>query len=100
MTFSYPRIRSSSVCIGFDRSAQRVWPPPVVLLLAYRLEPARAFEWLDKAAEYHDSLLGIISFDPWLDSLHADPRWVPLLQRLGKTPEQLAAIKFDVKVPK
>jgi hypothetical protein len=31
--------------------------------------------------------------------LHADPRWVPLLRRLGQAPDQLAAIKFDVKVP-
>ena len=32
-------------------------------------------------------------------NLHADPRWLPFLRRLGMAPEQLAAIKFDVKVP-
>jgi hypothetical protein len=32
--------------------------------------------------------------------LHKDPRWLPLLRRLGLAPEQLAAIKFDIKVPK
>jgi hypothetical protein len=31
--------------------------------------------------------------------IHADPRWLPFLRKIGKAPEQLAAIKFDVKVP-
>ena len=33
------------------------------------------------------------------DILH-DPRWLPFLRQIGKAPEQLAAIKFDVTVPK
>ena len=28
------------------------------------------------------------------------PHWLPLLRRLGMAPEQLAAIRFDVSVPK
>ena len=63
-------------------------------------EADRAFEWLDKAVEYRDIALGMIPFDPMLVILHSDPRWLPLLRRLGKAPEQLAAIKFDVNVPK
>jgi hypothetical protein len=31
--------------------------------------------------------------------LRKDARWLPLLRQLGQAPEQLAAIKFDVKVP-
>jgi len=34
-----------------------------------------------------------------LKVLHSDPRWLPLTHRLGKAPEQFAAIKFDVKLP-
>jgi adenylate cyclase len=34
-----------------------------------------------------------------LDNPHADPRWLPFLRRVGKAPEQLAAITFDVKPP-
>ena len=30
-------------------------------------------------------------------NLHCDPRWLPFLRKLGLAPEQLAAIKFDVK---
>jgi hypothetical protein len=33
------------------------------------------------------------------DTLHDDPRWVAFLRENGLAPEQLAAIKFDVKVP-
>jgi hypothetical protein len=34
------------------------------------------------------------------ENLHNDPRWLPLLRRWHMAPEQLAAIKLDVKVPK
>ena len=36
---------------------------------------------------------------PVFDELKSDPRWLPLLRKLGKAPEQLAAIKFDVQLP-
>jgi hypothetical protein len=32
-------------------------------------------------------------------SLHSDPRWLPFLRKIGLAPEQLAAIKFDVRLP-
>ena len=72
----------------------------IAYVLAYRGEPDRAFEWLERAVKYRDTAVGAMPFDPLLESLHSDPRWLPLLRRLGKTPEQLAAIKFDVKVPR
>ena len=34
-----------------------------------------------------------------LVNLHSDSRWLPFLRKIGMAPEQLAAIKFDVKVP-
>jgi TolB-like protein len=72
----------------------------IAYALAWRGEADRAFEWLDKAVEYRDLGLGSIARHPMLESLHSDPRWLTLLRRLGKAPEQLAAIKFDVTVPK
>ena len=44
-------------------------------------------------------MLGTLAVYPSLASLHSDPRWLPFLRKLGMAPEQLAAIKFDVKVP-
>jgi len=72
----------------------------IAYALAWRGEADRAFEWLDKAVKYRDLGLGSIAHYPMLESLHSDPRWLPLLRRLGKAPEQVAAIKFAVNVPK
>jgi hypothetical protein len=43
--------------------------------------------------------LAEIAVDRLFANLHQDPRWLPFLRRLGKAPEQLAAIEFDVKLP-
>jgi hypothetical protein len=32
-------------------------------------------------------------------NLYQDARWLPFLRKIGRAPEQLAAIKFDVKLP-
>ena len=40
-----------------------------------------------------------IAVEPAVRELHEDPRWLPFLRKIGKAPEQLAAIKFDVKLP-
>ena len=81
------------------RKYGRTTPYGVAYALAFRGEIDRAFEWLEKAVEYGDAALSTLAADPMMDILHADPRWLPLLRRLGQAPEQLAAIKFDVTVP-
>jgi hypothetical protein len=43
--------------------------------------------------------LAEIAVQPWFANLHQDPRWLPFLRKLGKASEQLATIKFDVKLP-
>jgi hypothetical protein len=32
-------------------------------------------------------------------NIHDDPRWLPFLKSIGKSPEQLAAIEFEVRLP-
>jgi TolB-like protein/tetratricopeptide (TPR) repeat protein len=71
----------------------------IATALAYRGEADRAFEWLDKASTNHDPYLYSISVEPLLNSLHKDPRWLPLLRKLGKAPEQLAKIEFKLTLP-
>ena len=34
-----------------------------------------------------------------LANIHDDPRWLPFLESIGKSPEQLAAIEFKVTLP-
>ena len=58
-----------------------------------------AFEWLDKAVEYGDPGIGEIVTESLFDNIHADPRWLAFLRKLGKAPEQLAKIEFKVTLP-
>ena len=71
----------------------------IAYVLAYRGEVDRAFEWLDKAVEYGDAGLSEILGQAEFESLKSDPRWLPFLERIGRSPEQLAAIEFNVSVP-
>jgi TolB-like protein/cytochrome c-type biogenesis protein CcmH/NrfG len=72
----------------------------IATVLAERGDFDGAFATLDKAARQHDLDLGAIAVFPSFAPMHDDPRWLPLLQRLGMAPEQLEAIKFNVSVPK
>ncbi len=67
--------------------------------LTFRGEADRAFEWLDKAVTYNDSGLAEIVNQPQYANIHDDPRWLPYLESIGKSPEQLAAIEFNVSLP-
>jgi TolB-like protein/Flp pilus assembly protein TadD len=76
---------------GEDASVARV--------LAFRGEPNRAFEWLEKAASKNELLDNAIATDPDFANLHRDARWLPFLRKIGIAPDQLAPIRFDVKLP-
>ena len=71
----------------------------IAYVYAYRGEADQAFEWLDKAAEYGDGGLAEIATENLFDKIHADPRWLPFLRKIGKGPEQLAKIEFKVTLP-
>ncbi len=71
----------------------------IAYVLAYRGEADRAFEWLDKAVQFKDAGLAQILGAPFFANIHDDPRWLPFLESIGKSPEQLAAIEFKVTLP-
>src|SRR5437773_6494498 len=71
-------------------------PSNIAGVYAYRGEADKAFMWLDKAVEYGDGGLGEIVTDNLFDKIHADPRWLEFLRKIGKAPEQLAKIEFKV----
>ena len=72
----------------------------IAYVLAYRGEADRAFEWLDKAVAYKDLGVPEIIGQRLFANIHDDPRWLPFLESIGKSPEQLAAIEFKVTLPK
>ncbi len=71
-------------------------PFSTAVVMTYRGDLDGAFEMLDKADRIHDIDVGAMAIFPTFAPLHKDPRWLPLLRRLGLAPEQLAAIKFDI----
>jgi TolB-like protein/Tfp pilus assembly protein PilF len=50
---------------------------------ATRNELDTAFRWLDRAYELRDSGLVFLATDPHLRTLHGDPRWTKLLDRMN-----------------
>ena len=74
-------------------------PYNIAYVYAFRGEADKAFEWLDKAVEYGDPGLGEIVTENLFDKIHADPRWLAFLRKVGKAPEQLAKIEFKVTLP-
>ena len=76
------------------------WPYNIAYVVAFRGQADNAFKWLKKAKEIGDTGLSELNTQPLFASLHNDPRWLPLLESIGKSPEQLDAIEFEVTLPK
>jgi hypothetical protein len=93
------RTESDSALADLIQKYDHTAPFAIATVFAFRGENDRAFEWLGKAAQHRDLALGSVISYPGLLKLRSDARWIPLLHNLGMAPEQLAAIKFDVKVP-
>jgi tetratricopeptide (TPR) repeat protein len=74
-------------------------PENIASVYAYRGDADSAFEWLDKAEVYQDGGLSEIVTDSLFDNIRNDPRWLPLLRKLGKDPETFAKIEFNVTPP-
>jgi TolB-like protein len=94
------KVESDAALAELIRKHETTAAYTIAIALAYRGEADRAFEWLDKAVQYHDSGLGSLAVYPLFTNLHSDPRWLPFLRKVGVAPEQLAAIQFDVTLPK
>jgi TolB-like protein/tetratricopeptide (TPR) repeat protein len=75
-------------------------PFNVATAYAWRGHADAAFEWLDKAAEIHDTNAASALTEPLLETLHGDARWLPYLRKVGYAPEQIAKIDFKVTLPK
>jgi tetratricopeptide (TPR) repeat protein len=49
---------------------------------AFRREPDKAFEWLERAYVQHDGGVASTKWDPLLKNLHGDPRYIAFLKKL------------------
>jgi tetratricopeptide (TPR) repeat protein len=71
----------------------------IAYLLAFRGDADGVFTWLDKAAQYRDTGLIQIANQPEFDNVRDDPRWLPFLESIGMSPDQLSAIEFEARLP-
>ena len=74
-------------------------PSNIAYVYAFRGEADKAFAWLDKAVEYGDHGINEVVTENLFAKIHADPRWLVFLRKVGKTPEQLVKIEFKVTLP-
>jgi tetratricopeptide (TPR) repeat protein len=89
----------SDVALAALIEQQRHASYAIAYVYAWRGETDKAFEWLAIAVEDQNFGLAQIAFQPLFSNIHDDPRWLPFLESIGKSPEQLAAIKFNVTLP-
>ena len=67
----------------FIAKYQAIDPYQIAAVYAFRNEPEKAFEWLDRAYALHDAGLIETKVDPLLKSLHNDPRYADLVKKLN-----------------
>ena len=69
-------------------AAQHAYVPPVPVARAYVAlgDADAAFRWLARGFDERAGAMRTIKVSPAFDALHADPRWAPLLRRMGLDP--------------
>lgn len=75
------------------------WPSEVAQVYAWRANADAAFEWLGKAIEANESGINEQALSPLYRRIQADPRWHVQIEQWGHSPEQLAAINFEIQLP-
>jgi serine/threonine-protein kinase len=66
---------------------------------AYRGDADAAFRWLERGFEERDPGMPQIRSDAMLEPLRGDPRWAKMLDRIGLSDTQVAALTLEVKLP-
>jgi TolB-like protein/DNA-binding winged helix-turn-helix (wHTH) protein len=74
---------------------------PILIAMAYAWTgPAdEAFEWIDRSLEHNPTDLRTEFLRPQFNKIRDDPRWDAALRKVGRAPEQLEAIEFEVRRP-
>ena len=59
------------------------WGFQFAIVYAYRNEPDKAFEWLERGATLRDAGIPAAKVSPLFENLHPDPRWPVFLKKIG-----------------
>jgi TolB-like protein len=81
-----------------DLHERGVDPDILAAIYAWTGDKDTAFALYDETLEAYGELPTIL-YEPLNRKLRDDPRWDELLEKVGKSSEQLAAIEFDVTLP-
>ena len=71
----------------------------IAQIFAFRNENDESFKWIADGIENDDWRVAELHTSILFKNLHDDPRWNAVLEKLGQSPAQLAAIKFEVVLP-
>jgi tetratricopeptide (TPR) repeat protein len=74
---------ANAIFARLEQSQTEKYPYDIGLVHASRGELDQAFKWFDKAYRLHDNDLLWIKVDPFLKSVHSDPRFSALLKKMG-----------------
>lgn len=75
------------------------FPNDIASVWAYRQNGEHPAQWRRKAVAYNDNDLGDPLQDPLFAFVQNDSGWLNLMKALGRTPEQLGSIEFQVSLP-
>lgn len=79
---------------------REVWPYGLARAYAWLGDADETFRYLEEKKARPDAIqMGGLATHPMFRKLHDDPRWLPFLESIGQTPEQVAAFRFDVEPP-
>lgn len=84
-------VAADSALEAFEQQHADAWAYQIAILHAQSGDPDSAFEWLDKAYALRDSGMVWLLHEPFLRTLHGDPHWPALLERMGLSDRQ----RFD-----
>ena len=68
-------------------------------IMAFRGELDEAFFWLERAKLSGDSEVTSGIREPLFKGLYNDPRWPLFWESIGRSPEQMASVKFNIEIP-
>ncbi|HYA61973.1 MAG TPA: protein kinase [Candidatus Sulfotelmatobacter sp.] len=79
------KLQAQKVVVQLNEASKIHYVPPYVLGLVHAAlgENDKAFSWLEKAYEQHDSYLVRLRVEPLMDPLRPDPRFERLLHRMN-----------------
>ncbi|MBK7093238.1 MAG: tetratricopeptide repeat protein [bacterium] len=83
VAFALGRQEESDLHLACLRMKAKSGPSRLSCPCAYRDEVDKAFEWLERAYDIRDSGIPLTKTQPFLKSLHSDPRWPVFLKKIG-----------------